>query len=146
MSGRFNLGSRRAAQTADLEVIDPETDEPTGWLITFAGPGHPKTVAQEDRQARERIEEERARDQALANGRPWLPSSRSKEEREARNVAFIVDRIVGWTPVDLGEEHVSFSAEKATEILADPGYAWLYSQCSRFLLAEKSFFKGSAKA
>lgn len=147
MTGRFNLGARRAQETADLNVLDPKTDEPTGWLITFAGPGHPQTVTQEDRQIRERLDEENAQRQALANGTPWKPSQRSRQEREARNVAFVVDRIVSWTSVDLdGEEDVKFSAETATRILDDPQMAWLYGQCSRFLLAEKSFIAASAKA
>lgn len=147
MSGRFNLGSRRAADTADLDVLDPVTDEPTGWLITFAGPGHAQTNAQDDRLERERLTEEREMTDAQASGKKWRPAERSRDQRATRNVLYIVERIVGWTPIDLdGEEDVKFSPETATRVLADPQMAWLYRQCLAFLVSDKSFIRRSSTA
>ena len=59
----FNLGLLDALDTADLEVCHPATGQPTGWVITFAGPGHPQTVAFNERQLRKRMREEREKEQ-----------------------------------------------------------------------------------
>ena len=42
----FDLTDFDSADTADMLVSHPVTGEPTAWVITFAGPGHPKTIDQ----------------------------------------------------------------------------------------------------
>lgn len=108
----------------------------TSWVWTFAGPGHPQTVAMVNRQAREQIERERNR----------LDTDETVEQRQLRNVNMIVDRLLGWSPVKLDGEMLTFSPDAARKLLLDPRKGQIFLQALQFLGHERSFTKGSATA
>jgi hypothetical protein len=143
-NGALDLADCEALDTAELDVRHPATGEPTGWRITFAGPGHPQVVALSDRDARKRLREEREKEQARVNNRKWKAEDRSPEEVRAENVGYVVDRIVAWTPVRINGEDVPFSRDAAMRLFTDPRKGWLLNQAADFVLAEQTFFKRSA--
>lgn len=140
----IDLADFDAADEADMVVRHPVTGDPTTWVITFAGPGHPKTVAQMNRMARERRREEAEKEQARVNGRKWKASDESDDDAKTRNLAWIVERIVRWTPVKINGEALPFSPAAATKLLGDPRKGTLFQQCLDFLVADQTFMKRSA--
>jgi hypothetical protein len=115
-------------------------------VITFAGPGHPKTIELADHRARQQLREEKAKEQARVNGRKWKAEEKTPADQRAENVEWIADRIVGWSPVRINGEDLPYSRENAIKVLADPKKGWFFRQCLDFLLAEENFMKSFAKA
>lgn len=142
----FDLSDFDSADTSEMPVAHPVSGEPTEWVITFAGPGHAKTIDLADRRARQQLREEKAKEQARANGRKWKGEEKTPAEQRVENVEWIAERIVGWTPVKINAEDLPYSRENATKLLADPNKGWLFRQCLEFLLAEENFMRSSAKA
>jgi hypothetical protein len=140
----FDLAELDAIDTADLDVRHPATGEPTGWVITFAGPGHPQAVALNERTMRKRLREEREKEQARTNGRKWKGEERSTEEIRAENLGFLVDRIVSWSPVRINGEDIPFTREAAMQLLGDPRKGWLFTQALEFVVADDTFTRPSA--
>jgi hypothetical protein len=54
-----------------LHIVVPGTNKRTGWQITFAGPGHPKTVAQNEELARAALDKQERIEFAQVNQRKW---------------------------------------------------------------------------
>lgn len=139
-----DLASFDELDEVDMVVSNPVTGEPTSWVITFAGPGHPLTIEQSNRLARETKREEDQKEAARVNGRKWKPDPETADERRARNVRWISERIVRWTPVKFNGEELPFSLENANRLLLDPRKPKLFQQCLDFLAAERSFTKRAA--
>lgn len=118
--------------------------QPLDWKWTFAGPGHEKTIAQNNRIARETIARDRVKEQAQTNGKKWIPPEVTPDERRADNVRYVLERLLGWTPVTMSGEDYPFSEENARKVLADPNKAWLYQQALEFLHGDNSFIARSA--
>jgi len=133
-----------AAETGTMEVLDARAN-PTGWTWEFAGPGHPKTEALNNRKARERLNKEKAIEQAQVNGRKWKAEEETPEERRAGNIADVVARLVGWSPIEIGGKPFVFSAEAATEFLSHPKRIGVLLQAMEFLASEKAFTPRSSK-
>jgi hypothetical protein len=142
MDTTFDLSELDAADTAEMTVM--AFGKPTSWVWTFAGPGHPKTIAQSDRYAREAIVTEKLQQQAQVNGKKWKAPEESLEERRARNINHIVERLIGWSPVKMNGQDYPFSDVTARAILADRRKVDVYTQALDFLREENSFTKRSA--
>lgn len=140
----FSMSDFEANDTADMVVV--VNGKPTTWKWTFAGPGHPKTVELNNRLSRERLHEDAEKEQSRVNGRKWKAPQESVDEARARNVAQIVDRLVGWTPVKIDGQMFDFSPENATKLLSDPRKVDLFVQALDFLSATASFTKASASS
>ena len=141
-SADFEFEDFDAANTATMSVI--VAGRVTGWKWTFAGPGHAQTVAQANRSARERLQLEAEQSQARVNGRKWKAPEESVDEVRARNIDYVIERLVGWSPVKIGGATYEFSAEAARKLLADPAKVGLLTQALEFLAADNSFTKRSA--
>ncbi len=143
-NGALDLADLDALDTAELEIRHPATGEPIGWRITFAGPGHPQTIAFNNRvhvrRQREALEKERAQ----INGRKWKGEEKSLDAIRAENLAWVVDRIVDWTPLKVNGKDVPFSCESAMRVFGDPRKEKLLLQCIEFLADEQTFFRRSA--
>lgn len=98
----FDLSDLDSADDAVMEVY--ANGKPTGWLWTFAGPGHPKTIEQSNRLAKERLRREREQEAAMVNGRKWKPAEETVDDALSRNVQLVVDRLLGWSPIQVGGE------------------------------------------
>jgi hypothetical protein len=40
----INMADDLPQDTAELHIVKPGTNIPTGWIITLAGPGHPQSI------------------------------------------------------------------------------------------------------
>lgn len=138
----FSLDDFDAADTSTMTVM--VNGAPTGWKWTFAGPGHPKSIEQSNRLAREELAEQRAIQQARANGKKWKASDETPDELRRENVANVVERLVGWSPVKIDGKDFAFTPENATLLLADPKRVGLLTQALEFLADENSFTRRSA--
>lgn len=138
-----SLDDLDAADEADMTVI--VNGKATNWVWTFAGPGHDKTVAQSDRLARERLHEDRQKEQQRLNGRKVKLPEETPDQVKDSNVRWVVERLLRWSPVTVGGKDLPFSAEAATKLLSDPRKGALLVQCMEFLASEASFTKASAK-
>lgn len=118
--------------------------KPTTWVWTFAGPGHPRTIEQTSRMARERLQEQRLKEQAQVNGKKWKAADESEDEVRARNIRWVVERLLGWSPVVIDGAELPFSQEAAEQLLKDPRKVALFSQAVEFLSADDSFTQRSA--
>lgn len=133
----FDLSNFRQADTADYKVLNPHTGDETGWVITFAGPGHEKAIKQKNRMLNRGLKRQRVKgDNEL-----------TPEEIEAEGVDYIVDRIIEWRGLAWqGEEEKPFTEAFARERLNDPNFSWLRIALNKWLNDEASFIPRSAKA
>ncbi len=130
---------------SSLEIMKPGGIEGTGWHVQFAGPAHPKTVAWNNEQNRKNLRRSQQIEQAQVNGKKFKSEDRDVDEVRRDNVAWVVARIVDWTPVRLGPgDPVAFAEEAAIRLLMQPNMGWAFSQMIEFLVDERSFTKGSA--
>lgn len=139
----FSLDAFEAADTGKMEVLDA-AGNPTGWLWEFAGPGHPQTEALNNRFARERLQKAAQVEQAQFNGRKWKAEQDEPAQVRAKNIADLVQRLVGWSPVIIDGKDFPFSAENATEFLSHPKRVGTLTQAMEFLASERAFTPRSA--
>jgi hypothetical protein len=142
----FDLSSLAYADTAVMEVEHPVTGEPTGWKITFAGPGHPISVELGDEIARRAIRDRKAKEAAQVNGRKWKPEDETPEQNREENAKFYAKRMLGWEPavrLVKDEPPLEFAHTAAIKLLASPSYFWLYRQVAQFLAADVGFIHSS---
>lgn len=131
-----------SADTADMTVV--VNGRPTEWQWIFAGPGHDKTLAQTERLSKERLHEGKAIKQAQINGKKYTVAEETPAEKRKENIDYVVERLVGWTPVVIGGEDYAFSEANARALLSDPKNPDLLTQALEFLFADSSFMKRSA--
>lgn len=138
------------ADTAVLRTVFPGSNKPTGWNITFAGPGHPKTVALNNETSRKQLQKAALIERAQANGRSWKGDDLSTDDVRREFVEALVARMLSWTPVNFGDGVVEFTEsdaaapKRAVELLLKPKLGSYVSQCVDFLVEERTFMKGSA--
>lgn len=144
-----DLSSALPTDTEILEIKYRGTDKGTGWKITIAGPGHPKTVAASKDHSRDQLRKARAIEQAQANGRKYKAEDDTPEEVARRNVDLIVQRIVGWSPDPLfksiSDEPIAFSHAAAVDLLLRHDMGWALGQIADFLSSDTAFTQASAK-
>jgi hypothetical protein len=134
------------ADTATIEILKPGGTEGTGWIITFAGPGHDKAVAWQNEQGKRNLRKQAQIEQAQVNGKKYRSEDRDVDDVRRDNVSWVVSRILGWTPVRLGGDPIVFSDVAATELLMQPRMAWALNQMVEFLADERSFTPRSASS
>ena len=139
----FDLSDLDASDEAVMQV--EANGKPTGWYWTFAGPGHPKSIEQGNRIAKERLRKEAAQEQAVVNGKKWKADENTVDEALARNVRIVTDRLLGWSPIQVGGRDYPFTIENANALLMDRRKGQLLLQALDFLGDESSFTQRSAK-
>lgn len=144
-STAFDAGIFEFEDTAEMTVRHPITDQPTTWVWTIAGPGHPVTVEQGTRLSRKVLNENRAKEQAMVNGRKWKGDDREPEEIRRENAETFAERVLGWTEVTINGEPYGYSRENVVKLLMNPRYGRIYTQLLDFLRADENFMKGSAQ-
>lgn len=138
----FGENAFDAIDEAEMTVI--VGGAPSTWKWRFAGPGHPKAVEQTNRVSKERLRRDASIERARANGKQFKPEVEDVDAVRARNVAMVVERLLGWSPVRIGGEALAFSPEAATAFLSDPRKAAILVQAIDFLADESSFTRRSA--
>lgn len=139
----INMADDLPNDTAELHVVKPGTNIPTGWVITLAGPGHPQSIALMNEGERERLHRATQIEQAQVNGRKWKGDDDQPDAARRKLVSRITRRIVGWTPVDFGDGVVEFSQDAAVKLFANPKYGAFFGQVVDFLTAERAFMRDS---
>src|SRR5690606_18125659 len=127
-----------ASDTGKMQVLDA-SGNPTNWVWEFAGPGHPKTEALHNRFARERRRKQQQIEQAQVNGRKWKAEQEDPAELRAKNIVDLVERLVGWSEVIIGDKPFPFSPENAIEFLSHPKRVGVLAQAMEFVASEKAF-------
>ena len=138
----FDISTLEAVDSANMVVYS--NGQPTGWVWTFAGPGHPKAVELSNRLSKERLAKEAEQEQARVNGRKWKADTETPEDSAERNASYITARLLGWSDVKLAGEPYPFTTENAKKLLLDPKMGMLVIQALEFLTEQKSFTKRSA--
>ena len=134
----FSLDAFEASDTGKMQVLDA-AGNPTGWFWEFAGPGHPKTEAINNRFARERLHKQQQIEQAQANGRKWKADQEDPAAVRAKNIADLVERLVGWSAVEIGGKDFPYTAENAIDFLSHPKRIGVLTQAMEFLTSERAF-------
>jgi hypothetical protein len=137
----FDIASSDYRDEAEMTVV--VGGKLTTWKWRFAGPGHPQTVAYNERQSRDRLHREAQQEQARVNGKKWKADEQTTDEVRGQNAEWILSRLLGWTPVKLSGEDYPFNRENAMALLLDPKKPF-FSQAVEFLAEEKSFTPRSA--
>jgi hypothetical protein len=129
--------------TAVMQIIPPTTARAIG-SITFAGPSHPKTIAQQQRNHDRNQYEARQ----LRLNPQYTPPDKTKEQQERENAEWLVDRIVDWDVKGRTAEGqviaVPFAKATALRMMTDPTKAWLYMACLMFLGRIENFMPSSS--
>lgn len=135
----FDLSTVDTADESVMEVV--VNGNPVDWRWTFAGPGHPKTIEQSNKLARERLRREKEQEQSRINGKRWKAPDETVDEVLERNVNLVVDRLLGWSPVKMNGQDYPFTPENARALLLDRRKGQLLVQALEFLGDEQSFGK-----
>jgi hypothetical protein len=139
----MDLDELNAADEAEMVVtVNGHT---TDWVWTFAGPGHPHAVAQTNRVVREALHRNRLKEQAQANNRKWKGEEQTPDELRTDNINFVLERLLGWSEVQMGGAPYPFSPENARKILDDRRKGALLQQAVEFLGDDNSFTPRSPK-
>jgi len=140
-----NLAGALPHQSAELSIVFQGTSKPTGWVITIAGPGHPKTIAYNNEMERERLHRDALIEQSRANGKKYKSDELTPEESRRKFVEGLTARIVTWTPVDFGWGVVEFSEKTGVDTLLRPELGFAVGQIVDYLVGERAFMKDAAK-
>lgn len=133
-----------AVDTAEMVVLTPD-GRLSQWVWTFAGPGHPSTIAQSNRLARERLHEDSQKEAARVNGRKWKSVEESPDDVRAKNANFIIERLISWDGATRAGQPFPYSVESARQILLDPRKSGILIQALEFLGENASFTPRSPK-
>jgi hypothetical protein len=140
----IDLSDLDAGDEGELVIRHPKTLEPTGWIWTFYGPGHPVTISLSNRVAGAALKKAAARRQAQVNGRKWKEDKENLDQLRAENVDNIVARTKGFTPTRLNGELIEYSPDAAKRLLLERKRGWLLEQISDYLQDEANFIQPSA--
>jgi hypothetical protein len=142
----IDLSADLPGETAELKMVRPGTDVPIGWVITLAGPSHPKAIAFKDSSQRERLAKQAQVEAQQANGRKVKPDVISPGDADLKTVKWLVSRIVTWTPIKIGADTFAFSDDAATRLLLKPEMAPYIGQIVDYLQSERAFMPTSASS
>jgi hypothetical protein len=139
----FDIGTLQTTVTADLPIVHPVTGNPTNWIWTLAGPSHPKTVEASNIAARDALNLQRQREQAIANRRKWVEPDKSPDQMRAENARSFALRVLDWTPVKMNGAEYPYSNENVIALLLNPAYGKIYNQLLDYFNSDESFMEPS---
>jgi len=140
----FNLDDFALQDESNLDLRN-KFGEPSGWIWTLAGPGHPATVAADERLAKRNLAIQDEQEKARVNGRKWKGTGDSVDDVRERNIDYIVARLLRWSDgMTVEGSPFPCTPENARKVLLNPGLG-VYEQVNTYLLDEKSFTPRSPK-
>ncbi|CDN52538.1 Putative branched-chain amino acid ABC transporter [Neorhizobium galegae bv. officinalis bv. officinalis str. HAMBI 1141] len=142
MNEPIDISAFLPADTSELHILNTAGQQ-TGWIVTLAGPSHPKSVAYSDAVARRALDRAKRQEQAQVNGKKYKAEDQTPDDVRRENVEGVVARIVEWTPVKIGAD--TYDASRAAELLIKPEMGWAYAQILDAFGDERRFTKASAK-
>lgn len=141
----LDLSALATMDEGDLHILFPDGTK-TGWVWTFAGPSHPRTVEINRKQAARFMAREQAKERAQVNGKKWKGDDETADEVFERSLDYIVDRLLRWSELAVDGAPLPCTPENAREVLSDRKYGLILDQVNTFLGEERSFTKRSLKA
>lgn len=142
MTEAIDISAFLPADTGELHILNANGQR-TGWVVTLAGPSHPKSVAYSEAAARRALDRAKRIEQAQVNGKKYKAEDQTPDDVRRENVESVVARIVDWTPVKIGAD--TYDASRAAELLVMPEMGWAYAQILEAFGDERRFTKASAK-
>lgn len=134
----FKINSIKDAQTADIELKNPETGAPLGATITLMGPEHPTRKGLEFARQRE------LRKGLQKTGKVQLGDPVEDEEDAINELVAIT---TGWTGITNDDDvAIPFSAGAARDLYNQEGLGWLRAQLFTAKNERERFIKSSAPA
>lgn len=133
----FKISSIKDAQSAAIEIKDPETGAPLGAFVTLAGPEHPK------RKALEFARQRKMRASLQKTGKVQLGDPSDDEQDGIDELAEIT---LGWDGF-VGDDDlpIAFSKEAAQKLYADDNMGWLRAQLFTAKNERERFINSSAQ-
>lgn len=142
MSLDLNLADLTLPDEAGMEVTNKH-GAATGWTWFFAGPGHPATIAADERQAKRLLAVMDEQERTRVNGRKWKGTGDTPEDIRERTIEYIAARLLRWTDgMTLDGQPFPCTPENARKMLSNPALG-IYEQANDFLRDERSFTKRS---
>lgn len=138
----FDISNLAAADEAEMEVLDLDGNA-TGWIWTFAGPGHPATIEADRQQSQRFLNREAEKERSQVNGRKWKGEQPKVDERRADGIAYVVSRMLRWSDMTMNGQPYPFTPANAGAVLGNPAMPTLLEQANAFLVSDKSFTKRS---
>jgi len=131
--------------TAVMQLMPPGLGRSVG-TITFAGPGHPKTLRR-DQMAFEKNKFEQH--QQKLNPRWEAPQKNHQEQKEETAQNLVVSRIVSWDIKGRASDGsivaVPYSDATALKMLLDPSKEWVYIDSLIFVGRIENFMPASSR-
>lgn len=144
-----DLSGINVEDTLNYAVLAPGSGEPTGWVITLAGPYHEKAVAWANANNQRRLARQAKIEAQQLNNRKIKPEERTPEDLREENVGWLGSRILDWTPVKIpflnNGEPIPFSDENVKLVFGHTRMGWAFQQLTDVLNDEASFTTRSAK-
>lgn len=144
MKTAIDLDAFLPEEKFDLNLLSPGGIE-TGWIVTIAGPAHPRVIAFSEADARAEIQKKAAIETARFNGRAYTPDETSLEKERASALKFWSARIIGWTPVRFGGVDFEYSEDSIATLIHDPKFSLFAKQIFDAAGDNGRFMKRSAK-
>lgn len=141
----FDISNLAAADEGELHILDGNGSK-TGWIWTFAGPGHPATIAIDREQNARIVSREQDKERSQVNGKKWKGTNETPDELRDRTIGYILARLLRWTEIELEGGPFACTPENARKILSDRRYGLVFEQANEFLREERDFTKRSAKS
>lgn len=124
--------------------IKNASGQDTGWKITLAGPSHPQVIEFADEQAKSGLQKQRLIEQAQVNGKKYHAEEKSPDQARRESIRWVTRRIIGWTPVKIGDKVWEYSQPNAEELFIKPELGAVLSQLTEAIGEDKRFMKPSA--
>lgn len=140
-----SLAALKAVDETEIEILWPGGTEGTGWFVTLAGPGHPKSIAISEAAGKKNLRKQAQIEAATINGRKYKPAEIEVDEQRRENVEGVVGRIIGWRGLtDDDGADVTFTDDAAIALFMDQKLGWAFWQIVEYLGDERSFTRRSA--
>jgi hypothetical protein len=140
----FDIDELRSTATDEVAIVHPVSGQPTTWIWTLAGPGHPASIEVANLAARDAPRLQRAREQAVVNRKKWVEPERTPDDLRKDNAESFAKRVLAWTPVKMNGADYPFSHANVVSLLLDASFGKIYLQLLEYFSADDSFTKRSA--
>lgn len=132
----LGIGNICDVTTAEIEILNPQTQEGTGLFLTLAGPEHPlrkAAVAAAIREARSSVA------RRMSSAGRVMPHFKDPEEEEQEGRQELVAATLGWRSTKVALP--PFTKEGIAALYADPSRQWLVRQVQARINEQTLFIK-----
>jgi len=136
----FKVGSVVVSDTADVEMRDPETGAPLGWVVTVAGPEHPlhsTKILERQRKLRVSMTLE-SREKVI---------ERALDEESQNRLDLVCTCVIAWRGlVDGNGAEILCNPQEVRVLFGAKGHSWMVDQIAEALADKARFLMRSASS